>query len=131
MTDRRTIKLVTKAHRQRAIALVSSAPEGFVVDISAPKRSSEANRRFWAMVGDIARAKPEGRELPVETWKSLLMAYAGFQPRFEPSLDGNGVVPIGYKSSRLNKADFSMLIEACYAYGAQHGVEWSEPNPYT
>ena len=121
-----TIRLF--ANRQRAHQLVDAAPDGAVLNIREAARSNDQNAKLWAMLSDVARAKPEGRFLPADIWKSLFMAEAGFKPHFEPSLDGKGVVPTGYKSSRLRKAEFSDLIEAIYAFGAQHDVQWSEPN---
>jgi hypothetical protein len=121
-----TIILGTERAAKEAVRVILAAPNGSVLKVSAPKRSNEQNDKFWAMVGDISRAKPEGRELPPDVWKALLMAEAGFKPRFEMSLDGQGVIPVGYKSSRLTKAEFSDLIEAAYAYGAQHGIQWSD-----
>lgn len=122
-----TIILATRAHRQRAHALLDAAPERAVVNIREATRTNDQNAKLWAMLSDISRAKPQGRVLPVDVWKSLFMASVGHPCRFEPSLDGNGVVPIGFKSSRLNKAEFADLIEAVYAYGAEHSVQWSEP----
>jgi len=110
----------------QAKRLIDKAPPGSVIQVSPPKRTEDQNAKFWAMLSDLSRAKPEGREYPPEIWKSLFMASAGFTPRFEPSLDGKGVVPIGYKSSRLSKAEFSDLIEAIHQYAAEHGVEFSE-----
>lgn len=121
-----TIILSNPVARHRGHQLVEAAPHGSVLNVSLPKRSDDQNAKMWAMLSDVSRAKPQGREYPPEIWKSLFMAEAGFKPRFEPSLDGSGVVPIGYKSSRLNKAEFSDLIEAIYAYGAEHGVQWTE-----
>lgn len=109
----------------QAKRLIDKAPPGSVVKIEPPKRTEDQNAKLWAMISDVSRAKPEGREYPPEIWKSLFMASAGFTPRFEPSLDGKGVVPIGYKSSRLSKAEFSDLIECINAYAAEHGVEFS------
>jgi hypothetical protein len=100
-----------------------------VVNIRAATRIGEQNAKLWAMLSDVSRAKPQGRQYPPEIWKALFMAECGFKPRFEPSLDGQGVVPIGYKSSRLSKAEFSDLIESIAAFGAEHGVVWSEPPP--
>ena len=122
-----TIILRSPELRARAVRLVHAAPDGSVCNIRAATRTNDQNAKLWAMLSDISRAKPEGRDYPTDIWKALIMAEAGYQPRFEPRLDGNGVVPVGYKSSRLTKAEFSDLIEAAYAYGAQHGVEWSEP----
>ena len=118
--------VILGTNRQRAHALVDAAPAGCVLNIRAATRTGEQNDKLWAMLSDISRAKPQGRDYPPEIWKSLFMASAGFTPRFEPSLDGQGVVPIGYKSSRLSKAEFSDLIECISAFGAEHGVEWSE-----
>lgn len=130
MTDKRIIRLTGTRQRENAASLVWAAPEGYVCEISEPKRSSDQNRKFHAMLGDIMKAKPQGRDLPWDVWRSLLMAEAGFKPRFEPSLDGNGVIPVGFSSSRLRKAEFADLITATQAYGDDHGVQWSEPNPY-
>lgn len=113
--------------RDNAHRLVTRAPEGAVVNIREASRTGEQNDKMWAMLSDIARAKPQGRVLTTEVWKALFMASCGHQVRFEPTLDGQGVVPLGFRSSRLTKAEFSDLIEAIYAYGAEHGVLWSEP----
>lgn len=110
----------------KAKALIDHAPLGAVVNIREAARSSEQNAKMWAMLSDIARAKPQGRVLPTEIWKALFMASTGHKMRFEPDLDGEGVVAIGYRSSRLTKAQMSDLIEAMYAYGTAHEVEWSE-----
>ena len=120
-----TIRLFS--NRRRAHDLVDAAPEGAVLNIRPATRSSEQNSKLWAMLSDLARAKPEGRDYPTDVWKSLAMAMCGHKVRFEPALDGDGVVPIGFRSSRLTKEEMSDLIEQLYAYGAEHGVEWSEP----
>ncbi len=110
--------------------LIEAAPDGAVLNIQEGARTLDQNSKLWACISDVARAKPEGRVYPTHIWKALFMAEAGFKPIFEPSLDGQGVIPIGYKSSRLNKREFADLITAVLAYGDQHGVKWSEPNPY-
>lgn len=106
--------------------LIDAAPSGAVLTIAEAARTNDQNALMWALLSDVARAKPEGRSMPTETWKCLFMQAAGFSCRFEPGLDGEGVVPIGFKSSRLKKAEFSDLIEAIYEYGARHGVIWSD-----
>ena len=121
-----TIILRGPSQRDLAKRLIDAAPDDAVVKVAPAKRNNDQNARMWAMLSDISRAKPEGRNYPPDTWKSLLMAEAGFKPIFEPSLDGQGVIHVGYKSSRLTKAEFSDLIEAAYAYGSRHGVEWTD-----
>jgi hypothetical protein len=34
------------------------------------------------------------------------------------------------RTSKLNVKEFSDLIECIYAYGAEHGVKWSERDNY-
>lgn len=122
-----TLILVNENIRRRAHQLIDIAPECAVVNIRAANRTSDQNAKLWAMLSDIARAKPQGRVLPTETWKALFMNAAGFSCTFEPTLDGRGVVPLGFKSSRLTKAEFSDLIECIYAFGAEHGIIWTDP----
>lgn len=119
--------ILRQSTRALAQSVMNAAPEGSTMRIDAPKRTLDQNAKMQAMLSDIARAKPQGRVLAPEVWKALFMHEAGFKCTFEPTLDGSGVVPLGFKSSRLRKAEFSDLIEAIYAYGAEHGVEWSEP----
>jgi hypothetical protein len=79
------------------------------------------------MLSDVSRAKPEGRELTPDVWKSLFLHALDHAQRFEMALDGKGMVPVGFRSSRLTKEQMSDLIEMIYEYGARHGVEWSDP----
>jgi hypothetical protein len=121
-----TVVLGSDYQRRLAHTLIERAPRGAVLNVREANRTSDQNAKMYAMLSDIARAKPGGRVHSTDVWKALFMASAGFKCTFEPSLDGTGVVPLGYKSSRLNKAEFSDLIEAIYAFGAEHGVEWSD-----
>lgn len=121
-----TIRLTTAQNRHRAAHWCLNAPQGAVVNIREATRTSEQNAKMWAMLSDISRAKPEGRELTTDKWKALFMDAIGIPADWEPGING-GVVNVGYRSSRLTKEQMSDLIEQMYAYGAEHGVEWSEP----
>ena len=121
-----TVRLVSDRTRKLAADLAWKAPYGSTANYRPPTRTSEQNAKLWAMLSDLARAKPEGRDYPTDVWKALAMAMCGHKVRFEPALDGNGVVPIGFRSSRLTKEEMSDLIEAIYAYGTEHGVQWSD-----
>lgn len=127
MASGQTLILSNEHVRRRAHQLIEIAPDRAVVNIRAANRTSDQNAKMWAMLSDIARAKPQGRVLSTETWKALFMNAAGFSCTFEPTLDGKGVVPLGFKSSRLTKAEFSDLIECIYAFGAEHGIVWTDP----
>lgn len=122
-----TQTVVLRQHnRHVAHRLIDAAPDGHVCKVSAPKRTGDQNDKMWAMISDVARAKPMGRVHSPEIWKCLFMSMTGHEAQWEPSLDGKGVVHVGFKSSRLSKAQFSELIEAIYAFGAEHNVQWSE-----
>lgn len=126
MANGQTLILSNPSVRQRAHRLIEIAPERAVLNIREATRTDAQNDKMWAMLSDISRAKPLGRILKSEGWKALFMDMIDKKPSWEPNLDGTGVVCIGYKSSHLTKAEMSDLIEAIYAFGAEHGVQWSD-----
>lgn len=111
--------------RKVAHDLIERAPQGAMMEIKPPKRSGDQNRKMWALLGDVSRAKPQGREHTPEVWKSLFMNALGYEVRFVMGLSGEPF-PIGFRTSRLSKEQMSELIEFIYAYGAEHGVRWTE-----
>lgn len=121
-----TLLLSSDTKRWQAKRLVDVAPDNSIVKISPPTRSTEQNSKMWALLSDISRAKPEGRELTPEVWKSLFMHSLDHTVRFELALDGKGMVPVGFRSSRLTVEQMSDLIEMIYEYAARHGVELGE-----
>lgn len=127
MSDKITIKLIDGERRTRAAQAIHRVPDDWVVTIAPPTRTLDQNALLWAALNDIARAKPDGREMTAEQWKGVFMDAAGFKPSFVPSLEGGGFVCLGYKSSRLTKADFSELVECVFEFGARKGVHWSDP----
>lgn len=126
MSTGQTIRLTNDVNRARAARWCQTAPHGTVANFREATRTNEQNAKMWAMLSDISRAKPQGRELSTDKWKALFMDAIGIPADWEPGLNG-GVVNVGYRSSRLTKEQMSDLIEQMYAYGAEHGVEWSEP----
>lgn len=122
MANGHTIILSCDYQRMQAHRLIEAAPKGAVLNIREAKRTTDQNALLWALLSQISRAKPDGRILPPEIWKCLFMAAAGFNCTFEPSLDGKGVVPLGFKSSRLTKAEFSDLLEAIFSFAAEKGI---------
>lgn len=123
MADGLTIIVTNDWQRKRAMDLIAKAPPGTVLTFKPQTRTIPQNDRMWASLTDVALAKPEGRNHPTHVWKALAMDMAGCKPQWERSLDGQGVVCVGYKSSRLTKAEMSDVIEAIRAYAAEHGVE--------
>lgn len=117
-----TIRLTSRARRDQAHRLIEQAPEGAEVKITPAKRTTEQNAKLWAILSDISRAKPQGRNLTPEHWKCLFMDALGKQATWEPALDGQGVVCTGYRSSRLTVSEMSEMIEMALAFAAEHAV---------
>lgn len=120
-----TIILHGKSQRDFAKRLIDLAPQDAVVKIAAAGRTLSQNDRLWAMLSDVSRAKPEGRKHTPEVWKALFMSACGHAVQFENGLDGTPF-PVGFRSSRLTKAQMSDLIEFVMEYGSRHNVRWSE-----
>jgi hypothetical protein len=118
--------IILGSHRDIAHRIVDCAPLGSVMAVSAPKRSDDQNARLWAMLSDVSRAKPESRNATPDVWKALFMHALDHATRFELALDGRGMVPVGFRSSRLNKQQMSDLIETIHEYAARHDVIFSD-----
>ncbi len=121
-----TVILYGPTQRTFAKQLIDAAPERAVVNVRRNTRSSEQNNKMWAMLSDVARAKCEGRIWVPETWKAGLMHLKGHQMMFAEGLEGTGPFPLGYRSSKLSVPEMHDLIEFIYAYGAKHGVLWTD-----
>lgn len=126
MANGQTIILSNPVARSQAHRLIDLAPHGAVCNIQEARRTDDQNAKMWAMLSDVSRARPESRNLTTDKWKALFMDAIGIPADWEPGING-GVVNVGYRSSRLTKAQMSDLIEQMYSYGAEHGVVWSEP----
>ncbi len=119
-----------KGPDQRAFAKreVDRAPTDYLVIIREEKRKDEQNRRFWAMLGDIAKAKPLGREMTQDRWKQVMMHACGHTCEFEIGLDGKPFA-CGFRSSELTVKQMAKLLEYMFWFGAEYHVPWSEPHP--
>ena len=122
------IKLTGWTQRYHAAKLIKQAPDGYIVTIKEPTRSLDQNARLWAMLTDISKAMPDGRRHTPEDWKAIFMNAAGWEVQFVDGLDGRPF-PSGFKSSRMTVRQMADLITFISAYGDEHGVAWSEPNP--
>ncbi len=119
-----TVILDSRYRRDQAHRLVDAAPVGAVLTIAPPKRSTDQNARFWAMLSDISRAKPDGRTHTPETWKALFLHAMGHASRFEMGLNGEPF-PVGFRSSQLSKAQMSDLMEFMSSWAAEKGIVFS------
>lgn len=97
-----------------------------LLSLGRPRRSLDQNALLWAVLTDVSRqVEWHGHRLTKENWKDIFTAALKRQ-QVVPGIDG-GFVVLGTSTSRMSKQEFSELIELIYAFGAEHGVEWSEP----
>ena len=120
--------VIIRGIRQRdlAKALIERAPVDAVVSIKEGTRSLDQNAKLWAMLSDIARAKPEGRAMAPELWKAAFMSALGYEIIWQPGIENAPPFPAGFRTSRLSKAQFADLITFVHSYGDRHGVRWSD-----
>jgi hypothetical protein len=115
--------------RKAAKRAIDNVPDGMMCLLDWAKRSNLQNSKLWPMLGDVAEQVCwHGRWLSSEDWKNMFTANL-FDYDVVPNLDGTGFVGLGKSTSKMNKKQFSDLIELIYAFGADKGVIWSESIP--
>lgn len=126
MTDRKTIFLVGDIQKQYAKQCIDAAPADYVVEIKKKTRTIEQNSRLWAMLGDISKQVDwYGKKLSSESWKHVFSSALKKQ-EVVPGLNGDFVV-LGQSTSRMTVAEMRDMQELMGAFGAEHDVQWSEP----
>lgn len=122
----KALYVVNDQNRQHIAAQVKALPVGYMVRTGPPTRSLEANAAMWAMLTDISQQVVwHGRRLDQESWKHIFSSSLRKQD-VVPNLDGTGFVVMGVSTSSMSKQEMSDLLELMQAFGAQHGVAWSE-----
>lgn len=117
--------------KQRAQHAILEAPEGHVCKIEPPKRSLELNAKFHAICGDFEKSGIvwAGKPRTATQWKVLLVSGHAVATKesaeIVPGLEGE-FVNIRESTALMSKARGSSLVEYCMAFGAQHGVVFSQ-----
>lgn len=119
------IPLRSTESRTRACQLIAQAPDGYLCEIRQPRRTGDQNAKLWAMLTDISLAKPEGRRLTPEQWKTVFMQACGWEVQFLEGLDGQPF-PAGFRSSKMTVKQMTDLIDFIQAKGDEWGVRWTE-----
>ena len=128
--SRRLLSLANPQVRSRAHTWIDEAETGTRLTFQEPKRTSDQNARMWAMLTDIAQqVKYHGVTLSTNDFKLLFLDALKQEMRLVPNLSNTGFVSLGRSSSDLAKAEMSDVIELLFAWGAEHGVVFHEPEP--
>jgi hypothetical protein len=118
-------------------ALIGGAVE---IIIQRPSKSREQEKKYHAMIGDIARTvEIGGRHYDTEVWKARLldefsreMARQGtpldHPGRIVMSLDGQRCITVRPSSAKLRKRESSDFIEFLFATGTDLGATFSDPS---
>lgn len=125
-----TIILGSQTDRQRATDWVARAPQNTIVSFRKPRRSIPQNARLHAMITDVARqVEWSGSKRDVEAWKDIFTAAlrsAQHGLDVVPGING-GFVLLGMHTSAMSREEMGELMELIAAFGAEHGVEFTEP----
>ena len=121
-----TIKLHGPAQVNRACQLIREAPQGYVVTIKEPRRNLDQNAKMHAMIADIVKANPNGYGYDADDWRAVFVHAWKGEAKALYGLDGRPF-PAPIRSSTMTVRQMADLIELISAYGAEHGVVWSEP----
>lgn len=119
--------------RQRIIAHIAALDleKPRKVSVTDEDRSDEQNKKLHAMLADIARqVEHAGKKWNILIWKRLCTAAwlreTGESAPMIPAIDGNGFDVIYEKTSKLGVRKCASLIEWIEAFGAEHGVRWTQ-----
>lgn len=121
------VRLIGDTQRAYAKKCIDEAPANWVMKLGEETRREAQNRKLWPMLQDIQRQVPEMATFNTEEIKLRFLDALGSELRFLPKLEGAGMFPVGLRSSVLTVQQFAALIELLYAYGAEHGVRWTDP----
>lgn len=123
----RVSRVISERNRDAILKAVAEAPLGAQIELMVDPHSGAQRRLMWALLGEIsAQHEHCGQKWDREAWKCAFLKMMGKKIDFMPSLDGDGVVAIGYKSSRLSKEEMSEMIERIYQFGAEHEVKFDD-----
>lgn len=115
--------------RQKCISAIQQLPtdtdKPLQVTIQEDTRSLAQNRMLWACLHDVSRQVVwYGKKLDSESWKHIFSASLKGQETV-PGING-GFVVLGQSTSKMRVSEMRDLITLIHAFGAEHGVRFSD-----
>ena len=84
------------------------------------KRSVEQNKRYWAILNEIAETNVRGETYSAETWhRYFKVRFIGME---ETKLPNGKVVQEPISTTTLDKGEFGEYMTRIEAWAAQHGI---------
>lgn len=103
----------------------TTAGHAMVLSLKPETRSLKQNARLWAMLTEISQqVEWYGKYLTPDSWKNIFSASLKKQD-LVPGLHGDFVV-IGASTSKMTRAEMCDMQTLMEAFGAQHGVQFSD-----
>lgn len=106
-------------------AVRAKRPLVVTVEEEARQRSVQQNKRYWALLGEIAdAAEIDGRRFSTDTWHTFFRGkYIGHE---DITLPDGQVIHQPISSTKLTTAEFNAYMEAIEAYAAAElGIEFA------
>lgn len=125
---KQTFVLVHETARKRALAAVTTAPNGFVTVVCEPTRNLDQNAAQWPILQAFSDqlvwpVNGKMEKLTPDEFKDILTAaFRRETVRVAMGLDG-GMVMLGARTSKFSKRKFSEWLEFLNATAADRGVE--------
>ena len=135
-------KKTMRDRMMEAWTAVNQAIEGgkVVVEIKRPNKTRDMEKKYHAMIADIARqVKFDGRRtFSTDVWKARMVEQFAKaksdmnEPLSSPgatvmSLDGERIIFVRPSTTQFKVKEGSEFIEYLYAEGTDMGVVWSDP----
>ena len=103
-----------------------------ILEIKDAGKSREQEEKYHAMLGEIAKqAQHLGSKWDAESWKRLLVDQFCRDNDIKtgvviPNLSGDGIVQLGFQTRKFTKEQASEFVEWLNAWGAEHGITYSQ-----
>lgn len=123
--ERRTFILSNREKRASVAQMVANLELGTMLEIRSAKRSDEQNDALHGLIDQILKQRPMhfGIKADKELYKAIFMHAVGKETRFVPTIDGDGVFPMGQRTSKLTVRECADLITYILAWCAREGLE--------
>src|ERR1700756_673178 len=112
MTERQTFILSNREKRANIARLIANMELGTLIEVRGAKRSDEQNDALHGLIDQILKQRPThfGLKADKELYKAIFMHALGKESRFIPTLDGDGMFPLGQRTSKLTVRECANLI---------------------
>ena len=118
-----TVRLIGPSQRAYAAKLIADAPDGYVMKLAKETRSDRQNNALHGWIDILRKALPDTfGQFTVEDCKLRLMNSLRTEMRFLPALDGQGLFPVGQRTSIMTVEQFSALQTIVIEYAARNGI---------